>query len=197
LDGGVKVVLGEAGAAVEEGEFDEDGDAEDVSAEGLDHVAAGVHGAAGGEEVVDDEAFFAGLDGVFVDFEGVLAVLEVVGEGEFGGGEFAGLADGDEAAGEGLGDGGAEDEAAGFGADDGLDALSAEGVAEDFDGHGEAGGAGEEGSDVLEHDAFFGEVGDVADEGSQVEHEGGLRRGFVLRGVLERMRVGGANGRGI
>jgi len=168
----VEVVFAEAVTAFEEGEFDEDGDADDVAAEGFDHVAAGVHGSAGGEEVVDDEAFFAAFDGVFVDFEGVLAVFEGVGEGEFFGGELAGLADGDEAAGKGLGDGGAENKTAGLRANDGLNAFAAEGIAKNFNGHGEALGTGEERGDVFEEDSLFGEVGNIANEGTQVNHEG-------------------------
>src|SRR5579859_1778255 len=151
-------------AAVEAGEFDEYGDAGDCAAELGDQVAAGFHGSAGGQEVVYDQYALAFDDGVGVHFEGVFAVLEVVGHGDAAVGELAGLADDDEAGGETAGDGGAEDESAAFGADDEVDVLAAEGVGEELDGEGEAGGVGEEGCDVAEEDAGLGEIGYVANQ---------------------------------
>ena len=102
----------------------------------FDQIAAGLHGAAGGEDVVDDQDALAFDDGVGVHFQGVFAVFEIVGHCDFFVGELAGLADEDEAGAEAAGDGGAEDEAAAFGADDEVDILAAEGIGQQFDRRG-------------------------------------------------------------
>src|SRR5262245_20383475 len=138
----MEIVFVEAGAAFEEGKLDEDSNADDVAIEGFDEVTAGFHGAAGGEEVIDDGAFFTFFDGVLMDFQRVLSVFKVVGEGDFLRGEFAGLANGNKAARKRLGDSRAENEAAGFGSDDCLNALAAKRIAEDFDGEREGGRIG-------------------------------------------------------
>ena len=54
------VVLAELGAAFEEVEFDGEADAGDFAAELADELDGGLHGAAGGEEVVDDDDALAG-----------------------------------------------------------------------------------------------------------------------------------------
>src|SRR5579875_1698773 len=118
------VVLREAGAAAEEVEFDGDAEGDDFAAEALDELDGGLHGAAGGEQVVDDDDALAGTDGVLVNLQRVGAVLEVVLYGFGGSGELAGLADGDEAGVEAVGERGAEDEAAGFDAEDEVDVLA-------------------------------------------------------------------------
>ena len=99
-----------------------------------------------------------------MDFEGVGAVLEVVVDAGDGGGELFGLADGDEAGVEAVGEGGAEDEAAGLDAEDEVDFAADVVGGEGVDELGEAGLVAEEGGDVVEEDAGFGEVGDGADE---------------------------------
>src|SRR6201999_1624879 len=108
---GEDVVLREAGAAFEEVELDGDGDAGDDAAEALDELDRGLHGAAAGEQVVDVDDALAGLDGALVNLWRVAAVLEVVLDGFSGRGEFAGLADGNEAGVEAVGERGGEDEA--------------------------------------------------------------------------------------
>lgn len=101
-----------AGAALECGELDEDGDAENLGAAAAGELAAGFDGAAGSEEVVDEKDALPRLEGIGVHFEGVFAVLEGVGHAVDGAREFARFADGDEAGGEGLGDGDPEDKPA-------------------------------------------------------------------------------------
>ena len=49
--------------AVEEREFEDEGAGDELGAGGLDEVAAGAHGAAGGEHVVDQEDAAAGRRG--------------------------------------------------------------------------------------------------------------------------------------
>src|ERR1700710_625777 len=72
------VVFLEFGSAFEEVELDGEAQADNLSAELADELHGGLHGAAGGEQVVDDENALAGLDGVEVDLEGVGAVFQVV-----------------------------------------------------------------------------------------------------------------------
>ncbi len=182
------VQRGDLVSAAEGGEFDEDSDACDLSAELSDEVAGGFHGAAGSEDVVTDEDSLAGFDAVGVHLEGVFAVFEVVGGGYAGSGELAWFSDESEACGEAAGDGGAEDEAPAFGADDEVDVFSAEGIGEEFDGEGEAGGIGEEWGDVAEEDAFFGEIGDFADERFEVFD------GVVHIPMLKRMAANATRG---
>ena len=61
------VVVLEAVAAFEEVELDREAEAGDFSAELLDELDGRFHGAAGGEQVVDEHHALAGLDGVGVD----------------------------------------------------------------------------------------------------------------------------------
>jgi hypothetical protein len=117
------VVLGEFGAAFEEVELDGEGEAGDLSAELLDELDGGLHGAAGGEQVVDQDDALAGLDGVEVDLQRIRAVLQVVADAGNGRGQLLGLAHGDEAGVEAVGQRGAEDEAARLDAQDQVDFL--------------------------------------------------------------------------
>ena len=151
-------------ATLEEIKFYGEGDACNFSAKLLYELDGGVHGAAGGQEVVYEEDPLAGLDGVFVDFEGVGAVFEVVALRDDLGGELFGLADGDEAGVEAVGDGGGEDEAAGLGAEDDVDVLPDVVPGEGVNHPRETGAVLEQGGDVVEEDAGLGEVGDGADE---------------------------------
>ena len=82
---------------MEVGELYEEGDAGDGAAPALDELAHGVGCAAGGEEVVGDEDAGAWRYGVGVGFEGVGAVLELVGGGDGLAGEFVRFAREDEA----------------------------------------------------------------------------------------------------
>jgi hypothetical protein len=159
------VVVGEAVAAAEEVEFDGDAEGGDFAAQALDEFDGGLHGAASGEEVVDDDDALAGTDGVLVDLEGVGAVLEIVLDGFSGGGELAGFADGDKAGVEAVGERGAEDKAAGFDAEDDVYVLADVVLREGVDELGEAGAVLEDGGDVVEEDAGAREVRDGADEG--------------------------------
>ncbi len=176
---------GECPAGLEERQFDEHGDAGDLRAALGDQLAGGTHGAAGGEQVVDDEDALALNEGVHVDLEAVVAVFEGVVHAVDVAGELAGLAQGYEAAGEGLGDGGAEDEAAALCTDDVVDVLAPEGVCHELDGQGQPGGVGEQGREVFKDDAGLGEVRNFADEGFEVGHRG---RGYPLG-------IGGGGGR--
>src|SRR5215813_3203874 len=72
------VVLRETLAAFEEVEFDSKSQSCDFAAELLNELDRRFHGAAGGEQVVDENNALAGCDGVHVDLERVGAVFEIV-----------------------------------------------------------------------------------------------------------------------
>jgi hypothetical protein len=156
------VLFGEAFAAAEEVEFDSEGQAGDYAAELLDQLEGCFHGAAGGEQVVDEQDALAGLDGVEVDFEGVGAVFEVVGDAGDGRGELARLAHGDEAGVEAVGERGAEDESARLDAEDEVDFAFEIVRGEGVDEHGHADAVFEHGGDVVKEDSRLGKIRDGA-----------------------------------
>jgi hypothetical protein len=78
-------------------------EAGDFAAEAFGELRGGDGGASGGEKIVDDEDALAFLDGVLVDLKSVGAVFEVIADLGGGGGEFAGLADGNESGVEAVG----------------------------------------------------------------------------------------------
>src|SRR4029450_9380929 len=98
-------------------ELDQGGDADDLAAEAFHQAGRGPGGAAGGEHVVDDQDPLAGHDGVGVQLQGGGAVLQRVLLGLDLVGQLAGLADGDEAGAEVVGDRRGQDEPAGLDGD--------------------------------------------------------------------------------
>ena len=103
-------------------------------------------------------------DRVFVDFERVLSVLEVVGHaGDFGG-KLLGLAHGNEAGVKAIGKRGSEDESAGFDAEDEVNLAADEAMRQFVDEHGEADLVLQQGGDVVEEDAGFRKVGYTANQ---------------------------------
>src|SRR5204862_1270742 len=111
-------------AALQEVELDEEREPDDLALEALDELDRALDGAAGGEEVVDDEDLLAGLDGVAVDLERVRAVLERVLDRDRLGRQLAELPDRDQARIQLVGHRGAEDEAARLHPDDDVDLLA-------------------------------------------------------------------------
>src|SRR3954467_12628196 len=99
-------------APLEEVELDEKGEPDDVALEPLDQLDRALDGAAGREEVVDDQDLLARLDRIAVDLEGVRAVLEGVLDRDRLGRQLAELADRNEARVELVGHRRAEDEPA-------------------------------------------------------------------------------------
>ena len=140
---------GEFVTALKEGEFDEEGEADDVGTDFAEEATGGGGGPSGGKEVVDHDDAFAGLNGILMDFEGVFSVFELVAFLGGGGGEFARLADEDEAAAEFLGEGSAKEKATGFDGDELGDFLFAIVLGEQLDNFAEGIGVLEEGCDVL------------------------------------------------
>src|SRR5512132_3745290 len=154
-------------SALEELELDQGGDADDLAAEALHQAGRSPGGAAGGEHVVDDQDPLAGHDGVGVQLQGGGAVLERVLLGLDLVGQLAGLADGDEAGAEVVGDRRGQDEPAGLDADHLVDVAAAEVDDRLVDHRREADLVGQQRGDVLEDDPRLWEVGHVADEGPQ------------------------------
>ena len=174
------VVFLEAVAAFEKVEFHGEGKAGDLSAELLDEFHGRFHGAAGGEEVVDEHDSLAGLDGVLVDFQRVGTVLQVVSHAGDGRRELAGLADRDEAGVEPVGESGAKDEAASLDAEDEVDLLFDVVSSESVNEFGEAGLVFEQRGDVVEEDARLGKIGYGAHKGFELFDVDRLRFGHRL-----------------
>src|SRR5664280_3284 len=89
------VVLGELAAALQEVEFDGEGEAGDLASKLLHELDGGLHGAAGGEQVVDDHHALAWLNRVEMDLQRIRSVLQVVADMGRWGGELLRLAHGD------------------------------------------------------------------------------------------------------
>ena len=80
MNEGKDIEAGELGAAVKEIEFDGKRGTIDDTTKGANQFHCGSGGASGGEEVIAKKDTLTFLDGVFVDFERVSAVLEGVGD---------------------------------------------------------------------------------------------------------------------
>jgi len=127
------IEAGEFSAAVEEREFDGESGAFDFSAEFFDELGGGEGGAASGEKVVADEDALAGLDSVFVDFEGIGAVFERVRHADGFCGKFFRFANGNEAGAETVGERGSKNKSASFHASDKVNGVTVVVVAEAID----------------------------------------------------------------
>src|SRR5262249_14986545 len=90
------------------------------------------------------------------------AVLEIVGRADAGRWQLAGLADRREPGADAIGDGRAEDESAALDADDDIDALVHEGQRQAVDRGAKTVGVLQQRRDVVEENAGFREIGNVA-----------------------------------
>src|SRR5687767_10347082 len=106
------VVPRELVATLESGELDEERERDDLSFELFHQLDRPGDGPAGRQEVVDDEHFRAGTDGVAVHLERGRAVLEVVFDADYVGRQLAELAHRHETHAQLVRDRRAEDEAA-------------------------------------------------------------------------------------
>src|SRR5690606_26614367 len=146
---------------------------------GADHLAAGtadelgsrIGGAAGGDQVVDDENELSLTDRILVDLDGVDAVFERVLLPDGFPGQLALLADGDEAAAEPVRDGAAQNEAARLYAGDRVDILPLERSGQRDNRLLEAIGIAQQGRDVPEYDARLRIVRNRPDQLLQVVHD--------------------------
>src|SRR3989442_9172138 len=94
---GVQFVAGKFLAPFQKLEFDEEAEAGDPAAQGLDELGHGGGRPARRQDVVDDQNFLAFIDCVAVDLERVLAVLELIGHSSAFVRKFFGFADGHKA----------------------------------------------------------------------------------------------------
>jgi len=176
-------VGGDAVAPVQSEQLNQDRHTDNARAGAFYKFAAGFERASRGKEIIHDEDVLAEDERVGVDLEAVGAVFKVVGDAAGFARKLLGFADGDEAGGESLCNGGAEDESTRLGSDDDVHALAAIRVGHEFDGERKARRVGEERREVLKDDSGLGEVRDVADE--FVERFGHGREGSVGVGRAE------------
>ena len=167
-DDGRDGVAGELLPAVEEREFDQERDRDNLGAKFVEQADRGGGGAPGGEKVIDQEDLLAGVNRVLVDLGHRFPILEAVGSLLGGPGKLALLPDRDESALEAVRNRRREDEAPGVDPDD-LGDLGVPG------GFGEKADRGlkvlrilQNGRDVLEDDARTGKIGDIPDGGAEI-----------------------------
>ncbi|MFT6180955.1 MAG: hypothetical protein ACJAQT_001925 [Akkermansiaceae bacterium] len=175
----MNVGVAEGIAALEVGEFDEKGHANDIGIEGFEQLDGGGSGASGGEEIVHEEDFLARFYGVGVDFDDVFAVFETISHLVSGPRELSFFTNGNEARVEVLSDSSGKDETAGIDPDDFVDLGVTGGGGEECDGGLKERGIPEDGRDVFEKDSRFREIGDIANRGVKVGgigHERSLNR---------------------
>lgn len=126
----------------------------------------------GSNDVVDNQDLLAGLDGIVLHLEEVLAVLLLVANGLTGTGELALLAHGNEAGTETEGQARAHEETTGFETDDHIGLLATV-VLENVELKGADEGlvqgvVGEDGHDILEQNSRGGEVRELAQASAQL-----------------------------
>src|SRR6185312_14139577 len=76
-----------------------------------------------GEQVIHNDHALPAADGVFVDLQGVIAIFKLVSPFHGFSGQLAGLADGDEAGVQPVGQGGAKDETTCFNGQHGINLV--------------------------------------------------------------------------
>src|SRR4051812_5302434 len=179
----------EAIPTLEEVELDEERQTDDVALQPLDELDRALDGAAGREEVVDDEDLLPRLDRVAVDLERVRAVLEGVLHGDRLRRQLAQLAHRDEAGIQLVGHGGAEDEAPRLHPDDDVDLLAGIGLEHEIDRLAVGLLVLQQRGDVVEQDPGLRKVRDLADPPTKLL--GGHRRGFLQAGRPEQRAGGG------
>src|SRR6267378_2424816 len=163
LDERGDLVTRELLAPFQSSELDEERETDDLTLELLHKLDRAGHGAAGGEQVVDDQHTRAGFHRVLVHLERRGAVLEVVLDAHHVAGQLAKFADRDESHAELVSDRRREDEPARLHSDDDVDLLRADLREQPVDRRRERITVLEERSNVLEEDPGLRKVGDVTD----------------------------------
>lgn len=177
-DHGPDWVRREQAASVEKGELDQHGDADEVGSELVDELHGGGGSATGGKEIVHDQDIFAGKHCILVEFDVCLSIFERVGGFAGEPGQFAFFPHGNESGAQAVGHGRGKDEATGIDSHHLVHRMSTMGGAQQGDGFVEKIAIGEDGRDVFENDAGFGEIDNITNGGA--DQGGGVhsRRGF-------------------
>src|ERR1039458_664118 len=115
------VVVLEPLAALQEVELHGKGQPGDFPTQLLHQLDGGLHGAAGGQQVIDEHDTLAALNGVKMNLQAVGAVLHVVGDASHGSRQLARLAHGHKPGIEPIGQGRPKDESARLNAENEVD----------------------------------------------------------------------------
>ncbi len=136
--------------------------------------------ASGGEQVIHDQHPFSHTNRIAMDGKGVRTVLEVIFDFKVVGGQLARFSDWNEPGIQPVCQYPAENEPARLDADDFGDPLSLI-VGGQFIGNRRKGaGVFEQGGDIVEENAGFGEVGDFPNESAIVDRESSIRAGRLV-----------------
>src|SRR2546427_2281084 len=165
LNEGLDAIALEPLAPLQKRQLDEELAGHHHASQPLDQAQRCRHRAAGREQVVHDQDLLARADAILVDGEHVPAVLELVLLLDHRRGELALLAHGHEARAKLVREHPAEDEAARLDADHDIDGALRILRGKMFDDRRPRRRVLEQRGDVLEEDAFGGEILDVADPG--------------------------------
>ena len=130
-------------------------------------------GAAGGEQVVDDQHALARLDGILVDLQAIGAIFQLVAHAHAFGGKLLRLAHGHESRAQGISQRRRENEAARFDAQHLIDGSVLIMRLQPVDHAAESVFVLQQRGDVVEENARFGKVGHFADEFLEIAHEDG------------------------
>ena len=159
-------------ATAKKGQLDDERTRHDLATEALDEIDDGLGGASRGKQIVGDENPMTRSDGVFVDFQDVGAVLEIVFDTLGLGRKLPGLPNRHETGAESVRQRWSENESPGLHPDDRVDALrfGTDHLGETVDGGTQPVRVLEKGRDVIEQDARLRKVGNLADQLLQVVH---------------------------
>jgi hypothetical protein len=142
----------------------------DLAADAFDEVGDGSGGAAGGQQVVDDEHAVTVTNGVLMHLERVLAVFEVVRDRDLCRRELPGLSDGNETGRDLVCDRRGKNKPSRFDPDDRVDLAVGKLAHETVDRVPEALGIEQQRRDVVKGDARLGKIAHLANEVLEMFH---------------------------
>jgi len=156
-------LLLQATSAAVRGQFDDEGAFENFSACPPQQGACGFAGAAGGEQVVDEQDAFTGRNRIDVDFDASRIEFRFVVLPDGFKGQLARRVERHETCAQGVGKRRADDETTRLDCSNLMDFLAAVAVDQLVHGNAEARGVFEQGRDVAEYDTLPGEIRNGAD----------------------------------
>ena len=192
--------------AGEVGQVDDETGGDDVGAGLAQELHRALGGAAGGDQIVDENHPLAGSDRVLMHLHFVDAIFELIGDRDDAMRQLALLANRDEAGGKLMRHRASQDEAARLHPSDLVDLAAAPGLHEFVDRLAERLGVAEQGGDVAKEDSLLGIIGNGANGGGK-RHETALRSAAKVAAWMEwrnrhaqrdtRMAGEGANAGGV